>query len=104
MEAKVHNAVEILPRTVRDLKEASEATDRRSGSREFHTERATCSRKGASYKNIKRLLTVCENRRAHDDRSCVAGCLLWPPCVEDGDIIFCPAVSSIFFFFYGRPM
>jgi len=24
-------------------------------------------------------------------------CLLWPPCVADADIIFCPVVSSIFF-------
>jgi len=27
------------------------------------------------------------------------GCILWPPCVADADIIFHPVVSSFFFFF-----
>jgi len=54
----------------RDLKEASEAADRRSGSREFHTERtAVENARDAKYE----VTAGFENRRADDDQSCLAG-------------------------------
>jgi len=28
---------------------------------------------------------------------------LWPPCIADADIIFCPVVSSSIFFFFSLP-
>jgi len=53
-----------------DLKEASEEADRRSGSREFHTEVAAVEKaRDAKYEATGGF----ENKGADDDRSCLAG-------------------------------
>jgi len=53
------------------LKEASEGADRRSGSKEFHTEGTAVEKMhDAKYETT---YAGFENRKADDDRSCLAG-------------------------------
>jgi len=54
----------------RDLKEASDGADRKSGSREFHTDGTAVE----NARDAKYEATVgFENRKADDDQSCLAG-------------------------------